>query len=933
MQILRLNKLQNSEGFNSSRFSRSNLAVFALTFVGIGGYLIFRSFAAAPPDISTLPRIPWEGGSNYWKVSNGPQFAKADAAGWDDPSFFPITTWAPNMSDAAAIKALGINTATVINFDNDSSYNPRISKITDPDHNPATDDGLFAIPHKEYEFTDDWTPATVGNDPKMVGWFITDECDMGYSGCGNAAWTQYQELDTQKTRTAAVRAYNDGRFMTSNFGNGVARSFWSPNTMDEHEKLMDLDSIDKYVYTSPEVDQVLQTSRNWPSSANPGVSAGYGWLIDQQRIFQNAELSPGDPAPAEPEGRRPIWVLVEPARPLLNEAGAKTITPDQMEGAVWSGIIHEARGVFYFAPNNDTCGGYSIIYVDNPTASCLQQLQDRQNKLKSIHATIRSLAPVINTQSYVWNFSNDGNAANNSDTMLKTYNGSAYIFAGIGLEYTGTDQNNCDTINLERVCQSLGTNQPTGTKNFILPGGVTGSTVTVVGENRTIPVTNGQFTDTFTNEYSHHIYQITLGPPDTTPPTVSLTAPANGSTVTGDVTLSANASDNTGVAGVQFKVDGSNVGSEVTTSPFSVTWDSTAIANGSHTITAVARDGSNNSTTSTSVTVTVANVPDTTAPTVSLTTPAAGSTVSGSAVNVTASASDNVSVAGVQFKLDGANLQAEDTSSPYSITWDTLSTNNGTHTLTAVARDKAGNTTTSSGVSVTVSNAAANLTMGLTSIGATDDSGNAGQLLVQQAILTQTATIQSMSFYVGTAAGNLRLGVYDSTGATGGPGAKVAETAEFTPITGWNTVTTTTHPTLVAGNYWLAYTPSSSGLHFRLDGAGSFKSTNFTYGPLPATHPAPTASSQAGQWSMYASLVSGGSNPTPPPPPPSGPKPGDINGDNSVNITDLSLLLSSYGQSTTQCVTNNTYTCDLSSPGDGIVNIFDLSILLSKYGT
>jgi hypothetical protein len=64
-----------------------------------------------------------------------------------------------------------------------------------------------------------------------------------------------------------------------------------------------------------------------------------------------------------------------------------------------------------------------------------------------------------------------------------------------------------------------------------------------------------------------------------------------------------------------------------------------------------------------------------------------------------------------------------------------------------------------------------------------------------------------------------------------------------------------------------------------------------------------------------------------------GPKAGDINGDNSVNITDLSLLLSSYGQNTTQCVTNSAYKCDLSSPGDNLVNIFDLSILLSHYGT
>ena len=94
---------------------------------------------------------------------------------------------------------------------------------------------------------------------------------------------------------------------------------------------------------------------------------------------------------------------------------------------------------------------------------------------------------------------------------------------------------------------------------------------------------------------------------------------------------------------------------------------------------------------------------DTTPPTVSVTAPASGATVSAT-VSVTANASDNGSVAGVQFKLDGANLGAEDTTSPYSVSWDTFSAPNGAHTLTAVARDGAGNTTTSAAVPVTVSN-------------------------------------------------------------------------------------------------------------------------------------------------------------------------------------------------------------------------------------
>jgi len=98
-------------------------------------------------------------------------------------------------------------------------------------------------------------------------------------------------------------------------------------------------------------------------------------------------------------------------------------------------------------------------------------------------------------------------------------------------------------------------------------------------------------------------------------------------------------------------------------------------------------------------------LPDFTPPTVQITSPAQGATVSGT-ITVSASASDNRGVAGVQFQLDGANGGAEDTSQPYTVSWDTRLSANGTHTITAAARDAAGNRATSQPVSVTVDNAA-----------------------------------------------------------------------------------------------------------------------------------------------------------------------------------------------------------------------------------
>jgi hypothetical protein len=94
---------------------------------------------------------------------------------------------------------------------------------------------------------------------------------------------------------------------------------------------------------------------------------------------------------------------------------------------------------------------------------------------------------------------------------------------------------------------------------------------------------------------------------DAAGPTVSITSPAGNSTATGTITVAASASDNVGVAGVQFKVDGTNIGAEDTSSPYSVSWNSTAVTNGSHTLTAVARDTSGLTATSIGVAVNVVN--------------------------------------------------------------------------------------------------------------------------------------------------------------------------------------------------------------------------------------------------------------------------------------------------------------------------------------
>src|SRR5262249_57895933 len=99
-----------------------------------------------------------------------------------------------------------------------------------------------------------------------------------------------------------------------------------------------------------------------------------------------------------------------------------------------------------------------------------------------------------------------------------------------------------------------------------------------------------------------------------------------------------------------------------------------------------------------------------------------GSTVSGT-VTVSASASDNVGVSSVQFLLDGQSLGAADTSTPYSVSWDTTKVANGSHTLSATATDAAGNSATAPSISITVSNTA---TAAPTADAGSDQSANEG---------------------------------------------------------------------------------------------------------------------------------------------------------------------------------------------------------------
>ena len=180
-------------------------------------------------------------------------------------------------------------------------------------------------------------------------------------------------------------------------------------------------------------------------------------------------------------------------------------------------------------------------------------------------------------------------------------------------------------------------------------------------------------------------------------PTVDITSPADGSTVRGMVTISANASDSNGVTRVEFFANDAPIGSS--TGPnFSITWDTSALT-GNFTIRARAFDPAGNAGED-SISVIVA---DQVNPTVDITSPADGSTVRG-VVNITATAADNVGVTRVDFFANEMPIGSS-TGPTYSVSWD-ASGLAGNFTLRARAFDAAGNSADDT-ISVTVADTAA----------------------------------------------------------------------------------------------------------------------------------------------------------------------------------------------------------------------------------
>ena len=191
-----------------------------------------------------------------------------------------------------------------------------------------------------------------------------------------------------------------------------------------------------------------------------------------------------------------------------------------------------------------------------------------------------------------------------------------------------------------------------------------------------------------------------VDPVDEFPPNVELLTPIEGARLQGQVTIEATATDlESGIASVRFAIDGRDQ-TTLDEPPYTFAWNTEAETDGPHTIEATATDDAGNSAEA-SRSVVVANlVADVEPPEIAFAAPGHGDTVSGR-VQILAPATDDFSVAKVEFFVDGTKID-EKTAPPYETSWDTTTANEGAHTLGARAYDTSDNEGDAPEITITV---------------------------------------------------------------------------------------------------------------------------------------------------------------------------------------------------------------------------------------
>ncbi|MGA7743246.1 MAG: hypothetical protein WBP56_18735 [Polyangia bacterium] len=297
--------------------------------------------------------------------------------------------------------------------------------------------------------------AVADNPPSFVAWAQPDEPDNaqpaaggGYGPCIDPSVLQanYRQWTTADPTRPVYLGLGQGVASTDYVGRGSCSG--DTSMYPEYAQAADILCFDIY-----------PVNEEGANSDDP-AAAGNLWYVaqgvDNLRGWVNDE--------------KPIWNDIETT---TIDAGNGTPTAQDITTEVWMSIVHGSMGIMYFChiftPAEDDQG-----LLDTPTAKAA---------VAAVNAQITALAPVLNTQSLAngATVTSSNPAAAPIDMMVKRYQGALYIFA---------------------VAM-----RPVAATGTFTPRGVTAGTATVLGENRTIPISGGSFSDSFAG-YAVHIYQL-----------------------------------------------------------------------------------------------------------------------------------------------------------------------------------------------------------------------------------------------------------------------------------------------------------------------------------------------------------------------------------------------------------------------------------------
>lgn len=280
------------------------------------------------------------------------------------------------------------------------------------------------------------------------------------------------------------------------------------------------------------------------------------------------------------------------------------------------------------------------------------------------------------------------------------------------------------------------------------------------------------------------------------------------------------------------------------------------------------------------------------APTVSISAPANNAAVSATTNITTNVSADTVRV---EFFVDG-NKVGEDTTSPYTYSWNTTTIANGSHTLTAKAWDASNQSTTSAGVTVNVSNTTSSgADLVVTNVTWAPTNPGVGQEV------TFSVTVKNQ----GTAA------------TSKGPGVRFVVDNDFGTVT-W--VDKDSTPVLAAGESKTFTANGGAG------GKATWTAVSGNHNVEAYVDDLNEISESNDNNNILTASMSVGT--TPPPPPPSTFIPEDINEDRKVNLTDFGIFRNDFGK----CSNLTNPRSNINSSPDGCVNLTDFGLFRVKFG-